>query len=173
MHIHDKNLLKLVKDTVGKHDMDDILFGMSSVLDNHQFVPPEVVGEIHSLIGQIHLKQHNSRSAVSSLLKALWMQRTFLTTNDGKVGARRIAIAKTEHRLGLAYGKNGDYPNAIRILKMALSEYEMAGVSICDMCCSDARESLAHYQEAEQLEKLPKKYGIKRSGKLPRRHLSC
>ena len=194
----DPELIRILVKSIRDKNIENITFCLTTILDCQQTLPAEVVADIHSFVGQMYLKQRDYRSAVSSLLRVLWMQRCFLARNvnhntnnktqsgipssrnnhdnmisSKAVSRQRYEIAKTEHRLGLTYGYQGDFAKAIGLLEQALVEYDQAGVVVRDACYASAREALGSMKEAEQLEKVPEARRCARYRSLSSRSLAA
>ncbi|CAB9522263.1 expressed unknown protein [Seminavis robusta] len=90
---------------------------------------------IHSCIGMIREQQGVLDRAIRSLQLALWLQQ--------KVTTDQVALAVTEHRLGLVYAKMGDYKKATYLIERALKAYSDAKLKTGHTCIVEAEESLS------------------------------
>jgi tetratricopeptide (TPR) repeat protein len=91
--------------------------------------------DIHSCAGLIRQQQGLLDRAIRSLLMALWLQQ--------KDTVNKVAVAITEHRLGLVYAKKGDYKKAIHLLEKALLTYMESKMRTGHSCILEVEHSLS------------------------------
>lgn len=139
--------------------LDELEIRLLSLLKSYPSLSSPVVGDIHSYLGLIYLEQENDTAAVDSFTKAIWfLKRSSSNTPDDSNAA--LAVAKANHRLGLAYGRCGDHKQAIHLIEHAIATYS----SLCETSCEDyirAKEDCHAVQEALQLELLTKNSNYK------------
>ena len=83
---------------------------------------PPLVANIHSTIGLVRLLLDEHESAIQSFVKALWIESTLPKPNFAEIGL-------TNHRIGIAQGRLGDFKQAASMLEKALSVYRSAGMN--------------------------------------------
>lgn len=115
------------------NELNEIMFTLSAFLRSSPTLPSFLVAQVHSFMGIIEDTLKMYRESIQSFTKAMWLyqrgsrSRSSFSShppslNDIKSDPMHIAI--TAHRLGMVYGKDGDYDNAIQLLEKALSMYE-------------------------------------------------
>ena len=141
--------------------LNDIELGILFVLEDNHTLPSSTVADLHSYLGLIFQNRDDNSSAKESFLRALWLRTHTLRASaaqddDAVRNDLLIDIALTEHRLGVAVGRNGQYLKAIGQIKRAIQSYEHATVGISEGCYCSAREDLHEFQEAYQISLLAK-----------------
>ena len=171
--VQDKNLAAMLQYGVQNYlpnacpsSLAEIEHYLTTILESTPSLPAPVVADLHSYRGLVNLKQgdHNV-AAVESFTRALWLQSHLmrLASDEQEELERLLDMALTEHRLGVAYGRNKQYLEAIDQMKYAIQSYERAQVGISESCYVSAKEDLHEFTEARQLSLL------KSSGRVMRR----
>jgi len=104
--------------------MEEILEFLDSQL-LHSNIPHASVADIHVCIGLLNDKLQRTQHAICSLLKALWIQEkiSFCCGDNLFTNKIDIAVALTEHRLGLLLAKVGEHETSIFLLESAMYKY--------------------------------------------------
>lgn len=98
--------------------MEELKFFLKDQLASHK-IPSHVVADIHSCIGLIQGKLGSPRSAILSLMNALWIQQKITDLENGDV-----ARALTEHRLAILYSRAKEYDSAVSLIEKAYAAYQ-------------------------------------------------
>lgn len=144
---------------------------LSTILETTPSLPGPVVADLHSYRGLVHLKRGDQNgAAVESFTRALWLQSHImrLATDEQEELERLLDMALTEHRLGVAYGRNHQYLEAIDQMKYAIQSYERAQIGISESCYLSAKEDLHEFIEGRQLSLLKTSGRAMRSSQLRR-----
>lgn len=104
--------------------LNEIALALETVIQTTPSLPAHVTAETHSKIGLLRQKQGNSTGAIQSFLKALWIQSSLPSADTTERKDLLWKIAMTKHRLGLAFGRSGNFKDAVRLLENALHDYQ-------------------------------------------------
>lgn len=126
-----------------QEDYQEMELALLTVLKSNPTLPSKVVGQVHTFLGMVYLELDNNTKAVEAFLRAIW----FISRNPED----ETAIAQANHRLGLAYGRNKEYQQAINLLDRAIAGYDPTGP-----CYVLAKEDRHEVMEAQQLDLLAK-----------------
>jgi tetratricopeptide (TPR) repeat protein len=123
--------------TINDDELEEVACFLEGFLSSayYEHIDKTLVVDIHSCTGMIREQQGLMDRAIRSLLMALWLQQKD-TTNI-------VTVAITEHRLGLAYAKTGDYNNATHLLEKALNTYTESKMRTGHICIQEAEHSLS------------------------------
>jgi len=113
------------------HELEQVSVFLASLLSSNEYnLPMHLVAAIHSCLGQLQKQDRQYERSIRSLLHALWIQEKAKTTSTATATTSDesvMAVAITEHRLGLVYAKTGDWNKAIHLLQKALIVYKKYG----------------------------------------------
>ena len=123
-----------------KYALEQIMIILTSFLASSPSLPSVIVAEVHNYIGLIYEQQERRCCAINAFSKALWIQAADKESLP-------IRIALTEHRLGMAYGRRGNYSEATALLGKALAGYEKADVQKGCSNVTQAREELEKFRK--------------------------
>jgi len=101
--------------------LENIFTVLSSFVSAVPTLLPNVVSQIHTIIGLIRQQQREYKCAIEFLQKALWIK------NSLRESSTEIGMAL--HRLAMAYGRSGNLLQAVTLLQKALFKYEQGGWS--------------------------------------------
>jgi hypothetical protein len=140
-------------DPVTQGNLQEIELGLTSILEGTPSLPANIVVQLLSYRGLVHLQRENAAAAaIESFTRALWLQSHMNNMNaDSDPLAHKWLMAVTEHRLGVAYGRSGNYLRAIDQMELAIQSYDNAGVGIGEGCYVTAKENMHDFQEAHQI----------------------
>jgi tetratricopeptide (TPR) repeat protein len=187
-HVPDKALVEMLQcdvklhlnnDPVTQGTFQEIELGLTSILEGTPSLPATIVAELLSYRGLVHLQRENAaEAAIESFTRALWLQ-SHMNNNSKKASPKDLdsadhqwLVALTKHRLGVAYGRSGNYLRAIDQIELAIQSYDKAGVSITDGSYAMVKEHLHDFQEAHQIA-LVRSSGRPIRTSMIRRHKSC
>jgi tetratricopeptide (TPR) repeat protein len=100
--------------------LEEFKFFLKDQLASHK-IPSFIVADIHSCVGLIQDKLGNPRSAILSLMNALWIQQKINDLQDACV-----VKALTEHRLARLYAQVKEYDSAVSLIEKAYSAYQQS-----------------------------------------------
>jgi len=109
------------KGKLGRGELVEIIDTLKAILNLSPSLPPRLVAYIHSTIGLVRQLQGENERAIGSLMKALWLETASYEPDAELVG---LAV----HRLGIIYGRNGNYEEARVMLEKAGMIYKSAGL---------------------------------------------
>jgi len=117
----------------------DIIIVLLEVL-NSPTMPCTLVAYIHSTIGLLYISQGETRLAIHSLTKALWIETSLLSANRANLGL-------TLHRLAVCRARLGDHHEAQTLLTKVLKLYKSCSLKN-DMQVGHAQEELDRLEAA-------------------------
>jgi hypothetical protein len=107
--------------------IDEIILSLQTVIQSTPSLPASMTAQVHSMIGLLRQKKGYLKGAIKSFLKALWIQSHLIInrgdTNNNQT-MRILEIGITRHRLGMAYGRSGNFADAMVLLERAMQDYE-------------------------------------------------
>jgi hypothetical protein len=183
-HVPDQELVSMLQDEVKHHpptpcsgsltEIDDYL---ATILESSPSIPATVVADLHTYRGLVYLMRGNQQNnaAIEAFTRALWLQTHLmrLAVEEQDVMVRLLDLALTEHRLGVAYGRNKQYVEAIDQIQYAIQSYERAKVGISECCYVSAKEDLHEFIESRQIDMLRSSGRALRRSMLVRRSKSA
>lgn len=120
---------------------DDLLEAASvleAFLSSSREIPADVVYECHTLVGLLRERLQQHKSALPSLMKALWISSSTEDVTPDQMGL-------TLHRLGNVYGASGNFKEARNLLEKALIVYEQVPLNKGHPCVVSARRALEDF----------------------------
>ena len=107
--------------------LNEIALALGTIIQSTPSLPAHVTAETHSKIGLLRQKQGNSKGSIQSFLKALWIQSSLPAPSANSTERNDLLwkIAMTKHRLGLAFGRNNNFSDAVRLLQNAVQDYQV------------------------------------------------
>lgn len=121
-------------------ELNEVVTVLQHFLSSAPSLPTHLVFSVHSHLGCIRQLQHKYDNAIQSFLKALW-----ILTSVNEPSTEQIALCL--HRLGISYGKNGKYGDAVNLLNKALHKYESSALNKDHPCVITARDDLTHFRD--------------------------
>jgi tetratricopeptide (TPR) repeat protein len=129
----------LAERNLSRTEIQDVMTILLEVLDSPT-VPPKLVAVIHSTIGLLHLTENETKLAIQSFTKALWVETTMQSPDKVKVGL-------ILHRLALCHTRLGESENAYSLLERALNEYNESRLKNYHSYIRHAQQELEHVKE--------------------------
>lgn len=143
---------------LSRTEVHDIVAILLEALDSPT-IPPTLISDIHSTIGLLYLTENETKLAIQSFTKALWVETTMDSPNQVNVG---LAL----HRLALCRMRLGDRNGASSLLGRALKLYKENDLTDDHSYIQHAKKELDHAKK----EKMPRRMAIHaKKEKLPRR----
>ena len=125
-------------------DSSNIIMMLRSMLEIQSVeVPRSMIAKIHSNIALLRQQRKEYDLAVSSLMKALWME-----TSQSPPDAERIGI--TMHRLGILHGKRRNKVEAMALLHKARMIYTSVGFRDEHPYQTSAKDALAGLERKDR-----------------------
>ena len=160
-YVQDKDLVAMLQHqaktylpTTCPGSLAEIEHYLATILESSPSIPAPVVADLHTYRGLIHLLRGDQHmAAIEAFTRALWLQTHLMrmASDEQKELVRLFDMALTEHRLGVAYGRNKQYVEAIDQMNYAIKNYERSQVGISEGCYVSAKEDLHEFTEARQL----------------------
>jgi tetratricopeptide (TPR) repeat protein len=163
-HCHNKELGRqarhqyrgIAERKLSRTEILDIITILLEVLDSPT-VPPKLVSYLHSTIGLLYLTENQTKLAIQSFTKALWVETTMQSPDEVDVGL-------TLHRLAVCHARLGDSEGASSLFEKALNQYKESPLKNDHSYIRHAQQELEHVKE---------KMSRNRSTKHQRRHALC
>lgn len=122
-------------------ELNEVVTVLQHFLSSAPSLPSQLVFSVHSHLGCIQLLQQKYDNAIQSFLKALWILTSAIEPCLEQIG---LCL----HRLGISYGRNGKYGEAVNLLTKAISKYEeSAQLNKDHPSLIGAKEDLSHFRE--------------------------
>jgi tetratricopeptide (TPR) repeat protein len=145
----------LAERELSRTEIHDIMLILLEVLSPR--VPPKLVSSIHSMIGLLYLTENESKLAIQSFTKALWVETTMLSPDEADVGL-------VLHRMAICRIRLGDMEGATFLLAKALKLHKE----------SPLKKDHSYIRHAQQeLDRAKEKMPRSLSPKQQRRHAIC
>jgi hypothetical protein len=103
-------------------------------------VPPKLVSHIHSTIGLLYLTENETKLAIRSFTKALWVETTMQSPDEVNVGL-------VLHRLALCHTRLAEGECASSLLEKALNHYNESPLKNNHSYIRHAQQELEHVKE--------------------------
>ena len=129
--------------------LEKMVYYLQSCIQSNPSLAPDVAAEAHSFIGLLQQKQGLFPEAIQSFLKALWIISSSSSSVEVKPSWK---LAASKHRLGVAYGRNSQFDDAILLLESAQKEYEDAQGTGFSPITDEVAIALNSFREAKRLE---------------------
>ncbi|CAB9528699.1 expressed unknown protein [Seminavis robusta] len=115
--------------------LGEIVLSLKTVIESTPSLSAKMTAQVHSMIGLLRQQYGDLKAAIRSFLRVLWILSSLtldplavqVEENEESVEERETLVWKmgiTRHRLGMAYGKSGDFVDAITLLQTAVKDYE-------------------------------------------------
>ncbi len=121
-------------------ELNEVVTVLQHFLSSAPSLPSHLVFSVHCHLGCINLLQQKNDNAMQSFLRALWI---LASAHEPSLEQMGLCL----HRLGISYGRNGNYRQAMNLLTKAMAEYDASSLNKDHPCVVSARDDLAHFRE--------------------------